>query len=326
MLWIMLFVMATAAVVAVQLARPRVTLGRPGLRGQIDSRERTIALAGPAVVVYAALLLASILLFSVHVIPYGNVGIVRTFGAITSVKLDDGLAFTWPWQDFETENIQTQSLLSDSSCYNGRFKNCFETFSKESIDVFITGVLNFHIDPENVRTLREKIGPNYREKIVLPRMNQVLKDETVKYAAVDITPNREAIRNAVRDRLTRELAADGIAVEDFLLKNVEFKDEVKAAIDEKVIAAQRAQAAEQQVAVAAAEARQKAAAAEGEANRLRIEAQGQADANRTISESLTPALIQFQAVQKLAGNIQIALLPAGQGLIIDPASLLSPPR
>jgi len=43
-----------------------------------------------------------------------------------------------------------------------------------------------------------------------------------------------------------------------------------------------------------------------------------------LSESLTAEVIQFQALQKLADNIQIALLPSGQGLIIDPATLLKP--
>jgi len=51
-------------------------------------------------------------------------------------------------------------------------------------------------------------------------------------------------------------------------------------------------------------------------------AEAQAEANRLLAESLTPALIQFQALQKLADNVQIALLPAGQGIIIDPSTIL----
>lgn len=265
------------------------------------------------------------LLATIHVVDYGHVGIVREFGSIERIASDDGLTLTFPWQNFEQENVQTQSLLSESDCYNGRVEQCYETFSSESIDVFIVGVLNFHIDAANVRTLREKIGPNYKEKVVLPRINQVLKDETVKYRAVDITPNREAIRNAVRDRLTRELAEDGIAVEDFLLRNVDFKDEVKTAIDKKVIAEQEAAAAQQQIAVAEAQAKQKAAEAQGNADKLRIEAQGQAEANRAVSASLTSELIQFQAVQKLADNIQIMLVPSGSGILINPESLVPRP-
>jgi len=74
--------------------------------------------------------------------------------------------------------------------------------------------------------------------------------------------------------------------------------------------------------ISRAQAEQRAATAQGEADRLRIEAQGQADANRLINESLTPLLIQFQALQRLADNVQIALIPSGNGIIIDPATLL----
>lgn len=259
---------------------------------------------------------------SVHNVDYGNVGIIRTFGAISTIRTEAGLTLIAPWQNFEQENVQTQSLLSPESCYDGRKTTCYSTFSIDNNDVFIIGVLNFHIDSQNVRALRVNIGPNYREKVVLPRINQVLKDETVKYKAVDITPNRQQIRSAVRARLTEELATDGIAVEDFLLQDVDFRDELKASIEKKVIADQDAEAAERQVAVAEAQARQVAATAQGAADKLRIEAQGQADANRLISESLTPELIQFQAVQRLADNIQIALIPSGQGIIIDPATIL----
>lgn len=287
-----------------------------------DEYELHPAIPGGIAFALALVWMIMTFLLSFHQIQYGHVGIVKTFGSLSTVLTEDGLTLIWPWQNFEQENVQTQSLLSPDDCYGGRFHNCFETFSKESIDVYVTGVLNFHIDPQNVRTLREQIGPDYIRKVILPRVHQVLKDETVKYAAVEITPNREKIRNAIRERLTRELAADGIAVTDFLLQNVDFKNEIKAAIDKKVIAEQEAEAAQKQVAVAKAQADQVAATAQGAADKLRIEAQGQADANRLVSQSLTPELIQFQAVQKLAPNIQIALLPSGQGIIIDPATLL----
>ena len=38
--------------------------------------------------------------------------------------------------------------------------------------------------------------------------------------------------------------------------------------------------------------------------------------------SLTPEVIQFQAIQKLSDKIQIALIPSGQGVILDPTTLL----
>ena len=145
---------------------------------------------------------------------------------------------------------------------------------------------------------------------------------TANYRADEILARREEIRALVREGMTSELAPYSIRVTDFLLTNIDFTDQFRVSIDAKQKATQDALTAENVVRIKEAEARQKAAEAFGNAERLRIEAQGQADANLLISQSLTPQLIQFQAVQKLSDKIQIALIPSGQGIIIDPASLL----
>jgi len=146
----------------------------------------------------------------------------------------------------------------------------------------------------------------------------------VKYRSVDIAPNREEIRQATGDALAIELSQFSITVHDLLIDNIDFRAEFKQSIEAKQIASQEALRQQELVAAREAEARQKIAEATGTAEQLRIEAQGQADANRLISSSLTPLLIQFQALQKLADNVSIALIPSGNGLIIDPASLLAP--
>lgn len=230
---------------------------------------------------------------------------------------------TWPWQQVEIWNIKLQTVVPDSRCSNGQL-NCLDAFSSESQDVFIAAVVNLRVDPRDVQELARTVGANYVERLVLPRLNQIVKDTTVIYKSVEVAPNREAIRQAVRQQLGEELAENSINVADLLITNIDFRPEFKAAIEEKVKAEQDALTEQNKVQISRAQAEQRAATAQGEADRLRIEAQGQADANRLISESLTPLLIQFQALQKLADNVQIALIPSGTGLIIDPATLLSP--
>jgi regulator of protease activity HflC (stomatin/prohibitin superfamily) len=195
--------------------------------------------------------------------------------------------------------------------------------SKQSQNVFISTVLNFHVDPVNIQQLYTNIGPDYVVKVVQPRVSQVLKEETAKYnQAADILPNREDIRQNVTRRLTEELSARGIAVEDFLLTNISFDKEFEAAITLKAVAEQNALAEQNKVAIEAAKAEQAKQQGIAKANALREEANGQAAANVAINSSLTPLLVQFQALQKLGPELKIAILPAGQGLIIDPTTLL----
>jgi regulator of protease activity HflC (stomatin/prohibitin superfamily) len=257
---------------------------------------------------------------SLKIVEAGHVGLVYRFGDIVGQR-DSGLSVIWPWEEFRTADIRIQSVRPTQDCSNG-LEFCLASFSSETQDVFVQATLNISVNPKDVQTLYRTVGPDYVNKIVRPRLLQSFKDETVKYESVDIAPNREKIRQAARARLRTELAAFSINADDLLIDNIEFREEFKQSIEAKQIASQEALRQQELVAAREAEARQRAAEAQGNADKLRIEAQGQADANRLINESLTPLLIQFQALQKLADNVSIALIPSGEGLIIDPATLL----
>jgi regulator of protease activity HflC (stomatin/prohibitin superfamily) len=73
--------------------------------------------------------------------------------------------------------------------------------------------------------------------------------------------------------------------------------------------------------MAVTQAEQAVVRAEGEANARIEEARGEAEANRLLTESLNPLLLQWQAVQKLQDNINIALVPSDGGLILDVGNL-----
>ncbi len=250
---------------------------------------------------------------SVHAIDAGHVGVVYTFGAITN-QTSSGLAATMPWQDVRQASIQVQKY-SDGN---------ISAASKETQNLSAAITLNYQVSPIAIQKLYTTVGPNYQNVLIPSRVNNFFKEEAVKYASTDVLPHREDIRIAVRDKLSRELEPYSITVNDLLIDNIHFDDAFTRAIEDKQVATQNAQAEQNKVAVSEAQARQKAATAQGDADALRINAQGQSDANKALSASLTPELIQFQALQKLAPNVQVALLPSGQGLIIDPSTFLKP--
>lgn len=257
---------------------------------------------------------------SVHVVDARNVGVVKTFGSITG-QVGEGIQLTWPWQSVEEWDVRLKVVEPDTRCSNGAEK-CMDAGSVDVQDVYVSGALNIEVDPRDVQELARNIGRSYEDTIVRNRLYQVVKQTTATYKAQDILAAREEIRTKVRAAMQAELAAYSINVTDFLITNIDFRGEFKEAIEAKVRAEQEALTERNRVDISRAQAEQKAAEAQGEADRLRIEAEGQAAANRLINESLTPLLVQFQALQKLADNVQIALIPSGEGIIIDPATLL----
>ena len=281
---------------------------------------------GFGIPILCALIWFVVTLFTtVHQVGAGHVGIVYTFGNITGQR-SAGLQMTLPWQSIKSANIQVQTFCffdDATKCPEGAVEVAqgLDSFSEETQNVYIDAVLNIEVSPGEVQSLYTNVGPNYVNKLIPGRIAQIFKDETVNYKAVDIAPNREKIRANVEEQLRQEMTQYSINVSALLIENITFDQEFEAAITAKQVAAQEALKQQQLVAAERARADQVIETARGAAESLRVTAEGQADANRSISASLTPELIQFQAVQKLADNVQIALIPSGQGIIIDPTTL-----
>ncbi|MEO6043286.1 MAG: prohibitin family protein [Tepidiformaceae bacterium] len=247
---------------------------------------------------------------SLKTVEAGNVMVVYQFGEIVGQK-SEGLQFILPWQTTKTQSVQVQRF---------KFENV-SGFSQETQDVYITATINYSVSPGAVQNLYRTVGENWFDRLIEPRLVNFLKEETVKYPGVEIAPNREKIRQIVRDKLTAELAPFSITVTDLLLDNIDFSNDFKKSIEGKQIATQDALRAQEKVKQSQFEAQQQIETAKGDAESTKVRAEGQAAANKALAASLTPEVIQFQAIQKLGDKIQIALIPSGQGVIIDPTTL-----
>jgi len=267
---------------------------------------------GIVVAVVVAILQVPLFLFaSIHSVPSGSVGIVYQFGAIVGQR-DEGLTMTWPWQTVTTASVKEQ-------------KQTFEDLaaaSRETQDVFVTVSLNYSVSKYKVQDLYRNVGSGYFDILVQGRIRQILKDEIVNYDAIEVTQKRDEIRDAVKNRLAQEVAPYSITIINLTLDNIKYSDAFNISIEQKQVATQDALRALEIVKQKEYEAQQGVAVARGEADAQRIRAQGEADANAIVSESLTDKILQNNAITKLSDNVQIALIPSGQGIIIDPSTIL----
>jgi len=238
--------------------------------------------------------------------------VVYEFGAIKG-QIGEGFHLIAPWRSTVEADIRVQR----------HFFEKLDAFSAETQDVFVAATLNIRVSPEAIQGLYRTVGPDFFDILVAPRVAQNFKDETVKYKSVDIAPNRETIRVAVRDRLEKELAPSSIEVVDLLLENIDFRPEFKEAIEQKQIATQNALEAEQRVKQAEFQAQSTVKTAEGSGQAILVVAQKQAEANAALSASLTPELIQYSLIQKLGDQIKVIMLPGDQPFILG-QEVLSP--
>jgi regulator of protease activity HflC (stomatin/prohibitin superfamily) len=261
------------------------------------------------------LMVLSTFFASVHQVPAGHIGVVYEFGGIKG-QIGEGLQFVAPWRDVVLANIQVQRRVFDK----------LNAFSEESQDVFVRASLNVRVSPQTIQQLYRTVGPNFFNVLVESRVIQNFKDETVKYKSVEIAPNRENIRKAVRERLERELSPFSIEVVDLLLDNIDFNPEFKKAIEDKQIATQRALEEQQKIEGEKHKAQQAIERAKGEGSAILFRAEKEAEANRKLAASLTPELVRYAMVQKLSDKIQVMMLPSGQNFILDSDILRGAPR
>ena len=270
-----------------------------------ETRRRILRLS-----VVIVLLLLLIITKPFVIVRAGEVGVIYSFGSIFG-QVEEGFHLIAPWHFVTHTNIRVQRAVLDR----------LQSFSQETQDVFVRASLNFQVSPKAVQNLFRTVGPDYYNVLIEPRVAQNFKDETVKYRSVDIAPNRENIRQAVRAKLEKELSPYSIHIVDLLLDNVDFSQEFKRSIENKQIATQKALEEEQLVAAERFKAQQRVEAEKGEGEAKLARAEKEALANQKLAASLTPLLVQQSMIDKLSAKIQLMVVPQGQNFLMQlPAS------
>ena len=283
--WLVAVVAVTIAALIAYAVRVPVRRTRYG-----DEPPKVLSLRRLVIVAYPLALILATACASVHTVNSGHVGVVYEFGAIVD-QVGEELQLTAPWQSIREANVQVQRNVFER----------LECFSKETQNVYVRATLNYQPEAARVPQLYREVGANYFNTLVESRVNQHFKDETVKYPALEIAPNREEIRAAIRDRLSRELGPYGIRVLDVNIDNIAFSPEFEASIERKQIATQDALRAEQLVQQRRFEAQQREEEAKGTARAIELE-----------GEALRryPEILQLRALDQLK-NVQWGILPQG---------------
>lgn len=343
-LTVFLWLIVAAGVVTYRVARPNLVDARRHQAHSLDDERRAVplpvahrwALAVAAVAAVVWLLATG--LASFKQVDTGNIGIVKSFGQITG-SMGAGVNVKAPWESVDTVNVQTQCMKfatpDRSDAGAARCQQQFPTIGAGSRDNQPTAIrmtLNWSIAPGNAPKLYREVGGNFVDKLIPSRVLQASKDEAARYSAVDLVPHREDYRRAVLRRLKAVLQPFSIDVQDVNIDDIDFSPKFNAAIEEKVTAQQRAQTEKNNVQVAQYQAEQKVATAKGDAdattvqakanatNRL-IAAQAEARSNALVAHSLTPAVLQARAIDKLNPNVQTVLVPSAGNTLFDVSKL-----
>ena len=214
----------------------------------------------------------------------GARGVLMTFGAVQPGVLDPGLHLKIPFmQSVAHMNVQVQ--------------NSQDTETAASLDlqnVSTTVATNWHILPGDAEWVYQHIGsePQLIRKVIRPAISNAVKAVTAHFNAQDLIVERDQVRNQIESQIRTALSPFRVVVDAVNITDFHFSRQFAAAIEEKQVAQQRALQAEYELQKAKVVAQQKI-----------VEATAQSEAQKLLQTSLTPELIQQEAVNKWNGHL-----------------------
>ena len=178
------------------------------------------------VIFIVAVLFVFMILNPFVIIDAGERGVVLNFGAVQPSVYGEGLHIRVPiMQKIYKMDVKVQKSQTDA-----------ESVSKDLQDTRSTIAVNYHILPQKANWVYQNIGTEYKERIIDPAVQEVVKAVTAKCTAVELITQREKVRSEIKDMLLQRLITYNIVVDDFSIVNFSFSQqftsaEVKAAVE-----------------------------------------------------------------------------------------------
>lgn len=229
----------------------------------------------------------------------GERGVRTRFSAVVGVS-NPGLYFKLPIiEKMNIMNIKTQTVLYE------REEPLFSA-SKDLQNVEIATVVNYHLDPTKVDIIFKQYGRTevYEANIIRPVVRDTVKAVSSQYTAEELVTKRAAFNDDVTKFLTERLEPKFVVVERVNITNFEFSKAFSEAIEAKVTAVQKAEAAKNTLEQVKFEAQQRIEAARGEAEAIRIQVQA-------INSQGGADYVQLKTVEKWNGILPTQMIPGG---------------
>ena len=237
--------------------------------------------------------------YIVIVVGPGELGVLYQLflgGTVTNYVYPEGIHFIFPWDRMYVYNVRIQTVPHE-----------FTVLTNRGLRVTLRLVIRYHPDREMVGMLHQRVGPDYVHQIVVPQIESVLRKDLGEENPEDIYTNKEGVLTNIIVKAIEEVGRKYVYVEDVIIREVRLPDDVRNAIEEKLVQEQRADAYQ----FILDRERQ-------EAERKRIESAGIRDYQATIAETLTPDLLRWQGVQateniSTSENAKVVVIGAGEG-------------
>jgi regulator of protease activity HflC (stomatin/prohibitin superfamily) len=240
--------------------------------------------------VFSGILGFMFLIFSTYyTVEPGEAKVLKDWtGVVTGSESVPGPHWKDPWVDaidFDVRNQLAVFLGDGNQQYNGSPTNGPQiTFTdKDGVTANMDIVVLYSIKVDKVEELVTdyRSQDDFRTKVIEQDIRSVPRDIPGRYTTIQMLTDRVAVANDIRKALESEWTDKGVVIEDVSLQEIRYSEAVKTRFEE-------AQNAQTEVVKAQADLDK----AEIDAQQKVVIATAEAEANRILSASLTPQVLQ----------------------------------
>lgn len=227
---------------------------------------------------------------AITVVSVGEVGVKHFLGSIDPTPLDQGVHVINPLASIEKMSVREQSYPADGGVER------IEAQTSEQLNVSLEVAILFRLDGAAAPELFQRLGSerSIKSSIVLNAMRNGVRDAVATKSINEIfSPNRREVAQDMHAEIQAK-AGDRIQVVEVFVRDIQAPPRVREAIEAKQ---EREQEVEQE--------RFQTEIIQQRALQAIEEAKGIAEAQKIISEGLTPAYLTFHYIE------QLGTLPAG---------------
>ncbi|MBZ0301173.1 MAG: prohibitin family protein [Anaerolineae bacterium] len=230
-------------------------------------------------------------------------------------------------QQYTMSGIPGEGAVQGDDAVRGR--------TSDGQEVYLDVSVLFGVDPTQANRVHVRWQNRYEGDFVRPTIRGLAREVISRFRADEIFgEQRSAVEDSLQELMRARMEEEGFVLTDLLIRDVTFSQAFTDSIERKQIAEQQAQEAAFRVQEETQRAEQVRAAAlgdrdaaisraQGEAEGIVLKAKAQAEALRLVSEQIAanPSLIQYEYIQNLSDNIQLALVPTNSPFLFDFNSL-----
>lgn len=206
----------------------------------------------------------------------------------------------WVWFNPITQKIFEYPIYVQRKTYEP-----FRVNAKDASEFTMDPTIAYRLDPDKATTVFTKYRKTLDEiedGYIRTCIYEAYRTCANQYTSDYLMSHRGEFESEVRKRLEVSLSSEGFIVEEFT-SQITPPQSLAEAINAKNEAVQNALKAENKVKEAEANAKIEIAKAQGEAQALRIKGDGEAYYNRVVAQSLSPLLVQQDAIDKWDGKL-----------------------